>query len=203
MMKKRILGILLVLTVSMAGCGESTSEERDATNGGSTVSVEDTMSKETGKDEFDYEAEFLDLRIGDTVCVESSAPGGKLQYKVTLNAVEYSESEINGLDGEGDDFIILDLTLEGVGPDVSYGVILTQLYLGRSVELAPELQELYGLNTFANAEDMLTAGEVVTGKLAARYPKTGLTVEKRGMLTTKYTYTVDESEIKDYVPGEQ
>lgn len=209
-MKKKIIRVLLISLICLAGCGNNNSDETSSTNKEITSNEEDQAKSEdvksdnnAGKDKFDYEAEFSDLRIGDTVCVESMAPDGKLQYKVTLNSVEYAESEINGLDGEGDDFIILDVTLEGIGPDVSYGVIFTQLYIGGSLQLAPEHQANYGLNTFSDAEEVLSEGDIITGKLAARYPRSELTVEKRGMGTTKYVYTVDENEIKDYVPGEQ
>lgn len=209
-MKKKMIGVLLLSLICLAGCGKSKSDETISTKEAVISTEEDQAKTEMVKsennadgDKFDYRAEITDLRIGDTVCVESMGPEAKLQYKVTLNAVEYAESEINGFDGAGDDFIIVDITLEGVGPDVSFGVILTQLYLGRSTELTPEQQANYGLNTFADAEEVLSEGEIVTGKLAVRYQKSDLTVEKRGMGTTKYIYTVDESEIKDYVPGEQ
>lgn len=202
-MKKKI-GFILLLAVCLAGCGKNdTSETSTATPEKKVEENKQEESKQEEQSEFDSKAEFNDLKIGDTVCVETAGPEDKLQYKLTLNSIEYSEGSINGMDGEGDDFIIADITLEGIGPDISYGVILTQLYFGRSTELVPEQQASYGLNTFADADEFLSEGESVTGKVAARYDKGDLTLEKRGMSTTKYVYNVSESEIKDYVQGEQ
>jgi len=207
-MKKKIIGVLLILVIGIVGCGRSNASEpsvaKDITNKEETTSGEDTESdNEAGKDEFDADAEFPDLRIGDTVCVAAAGPDETFKYKFTLNSVEYADGEINGYDGKGDGFVVVDITLEGVGPDVSYGIILTELYIGRSNQFTPERQGEYGLSVFSNPDDVLSKGEKITGKIAIKDTREELTVEKRSLLTTKFAYNVDESEIKDYVPGEQ
>lgn len=205
--KKRYPVILLLTVLCIAGCSGST-VDNTATEAAASKTVDsnegDTTGEEkTGSEKFDSKAEFTDLRIGDTVCLASLGPEDTWQYKFTLNSVEYADGEINGLNGDGDGFIILDITLEGVGPDVSYGIVLTDLYIGRSSQFQTEQQEDYGLNAFSNADEVLKSGDEVRGKIAVRYDKHNLTVEKRGMMTTKFIYTVDESEIKGYISGEQ
>jgi len=206
-MRKKFLGTLLILVICIVGCGKSDASEPRVTSGESATNEQETTStkseNKTEKDEFETTAEFLDLRIGDTVCVASAGLDEIWQYKFTLNSIEYAAGEINDYDGEGDGFVVADITLEGVGPDVNYGIILTELYIGRSNQFTPEHQESYGLNVFSNPDDVLSEGEKVTGKIAIRYGRKELTIEKRSMETTKYIYTVEESEIKDYVPGQQ
>jgi len=210
-MKIKCLGILLVAVICIAGCGKSTTDETSITNEKNTTSEKNTTDKKdtisegnAGKDEFDVGAEFPDLRIGDTVCVATEGVEEPYQFKWTLNSVEYADSEINGFSVKGstDGFIVLDITLEGVGPDVSYGIVFSQTYIER-YQFYPEHQSDYGLNTFSNPDDVLAKGETVTGKIAVDWNKEDLEIQKNGILITQFTYTVEESEIKDYIPGEQ
>jgi len=210
-MRKRYLGILLVLALFVAGCGKKNTGETNAANEESAVNEENTTSKEdtksennAGKDKFDVGAEFLDLRIGDTVCVAVSGVEEPYQFKFTLNAVEYADGEINGYPAESgtEGAIVLDVTLEGVGPDVSYGIIFSQTYIGRH-QFYTEDQADYGLSTFSNPDETISKGEKITGRIAIMWGKEDFVVEQSGVTSTKFAYTVQESEIKDYVSGEQ
>lgn len=212
-MKKIYLGFLLIVVMCITGCANNTADKvsdeiteiMEITEKGSGAPAEENKLSEekAGIDEFDDEAEFMDLRLGDTVNVATAGLEETWKYKFTLNSVEYAEGEINGYDGEGDDFIILDISVKGAGPDVSYGLILTELYLGGNIQVSPERQADYGLNTFANPDETLSDGEEVRGRIAIMYDKGDIEVERRAMATTKFLYTVGVDEIKDYTPGEQ
>jgi len=210
-LKKKYLGILLLIAVCVVGCGENSTEKPSTTDTQDAISEESPLNEketkgedETGNDKFDIKAEFPNLRIGDSVCVEGMGGEGTYQYKFTLNAVEYSNGEINGFpaDSDSDGFIVIDVTLEGVGSDVSYGIVFSQLYVG-GLQFYPKEQADYGLNTFANPDEMLSEGEKITGRIAINFAKTDIEVNKTGILMTQFIYNVAENEIKDYIPGEQ
>jgi len=210
-MKIKCLAILLVVAMCMTGCGKNSTDEAGGANEGkatsekTTTNEQDIMSEvKSERDKFDVEAEFPDLRIGDTVCVATSGVEEPYQYKLTLNSVEFANGEINGFpaDSDSEGFTVIDVTLEGAGPDVSYGIVFSQMYID-GFQFYPEHQSEYSLNTFSNPDGILSKGDKVTGRIALMWVKDNLVVEKSGVLTTQYAYTVDESEIRDYVPGEQ
>lgn len=211
-MKNRILGLLLLITMCVSGCGKSPANARDTLKDENVFIVE-SASSETGKKdnnkvvsgEFDSEAIFLDMRIGETVCVGLDSIIDAYQYKFTLNTVEYAEGSINGVEASSDfgGYIVLDITLEGVGPDISYGEVLTELRIDKNFQFAPESQVFFGLNVFSDPDKILTKGEKVTGRITIAYVRDQLTIDQCGMMSTKFTYNVEESDIKDYVEGEQ
>lgn len=162
-MKKILFMVFLLLFI--AACNNNNENADDSTDNNSNDETE-TEEESDGEDEEGNESKEV-YQVGDTADITSNSYG--FPYQVTLNSVELTADEVDGLAledlnysaEEGGKFLVANVTIKNTGdsPITPKEQLSAQLYGEDTPTFSSEDQP------FSEREEELAPGEEITGNL--------------------------------------